>query len=290
MVKKQEAHEHEQKNTYFINQERIEEMHRLAKQDRLLTQVSFFPEPIEIDPLHTVLDIACGSGGWALELAHRYPQMKVVGIDTSERMIDFDQVQAEVKGLKNVTFQIMDALKPLDFPDQSFDAINARLLFGFMKRDAWPALLQECSRIVRPGGYLVLTEYEDSVTSGYALERLSTIFADALKRNNQSFSPTGRTIGITPILSRMLRETGFGNVKTNGHMLDYSKGMDAWEGFYENFKEGHKLLHPYLITSGATSQTEVEQLYEQALQEFHQPDFCGLWFYVTAWGQKPEKE
>src|SRR4051795_13569739 len=38
----------------------------------------------------------------------------------------------------------MNILNGLDFPDSSFDLVNARFLFGSMPQSAWPKLLQEC--------------------------------------------------------------------------------------------------------------------------------------------------
>ena len=80
-------------------------MHRLAVQDQLLTQeIGFFPDGYDTQAVRAVLDLACGSGGWALDLARSNPQIKVVGIDISKRMIDFDQVQAEAQGLHTASF------------------------------------------------------------------------------------------------------------------------------------------------------------------------------------------
>uniref|UniRef100_UPI0035E452C3 class I SAM-dependent methyltransferase n=1 Tax=Thermogemmatispora sp. TaxID=1968838 RepID=UPI0035E452C3 len=58
----------------------------------------------------------------------------------------------------------------LDWPDASFDLINGRLLCGFMLPAAWPRLLAECHRLLKPGGIIRLTEVEPMLTISAAYE------------------------------------------------------------------------------------------------------------------------
>ena len=48
-----------------------------------------------------------------------------------------------------------DATERLDFPDASFDLVNARLVNAFLSRQDWPRLIQEGFRLLRPGGILL---------------------------------------------------------------------------------------------------------------------------------------
>src|SRR5690348_2053759 len=118
----------------------------------------------ELANLHDVLDIACGPGGWALELANAYRSLCVTGVDISEIMVRYANGLAETSGLTNAHFKRMNAQsQPFAFPDQSFDLINARLIIGFMQTTFWPYFLKECQRILRPGGILRLTECEGGI-------------------------------------------------------------------------------------------------------------------------------
>jgi tRNA G46 methylase TrmB len=76
----------ENQSTYFINPEEAEETARLLLQDRLLTTEmgGVFPEGLDLNQLHIVLDLACGPGGWATDVARLYPQMDVIGVDISD--------------------------------------------------------------------------------------------------------------------------------------------------------------------------------------------------------------
>src|ERR1700694_1692344 len=192
-------------NTYFIH-EGGTELARLVELDRALSKGfgGLFPEHADasefLSPFHRVLDVACGSGGWLLELAQLSPHLQVEGIDIDPRMTSYAESLARAGGLDNASFRVMNALEPLDYPDNYFDLVNGRFLSIF-PATAWPDLLQELARITRPGGIIRLTEEEDeSVTTSPAFEHLTAIFLQALKRSGKAFSPSGRTIGVTPLL------------------------------------------------------------------------------------------
>src|SRR6266852_7513435 len=124
----------ESQNTYVIDAESAAEMARLLDQDKLITEAmdGLFSERHDLSGIYDVLDIAYGPGGWAHEVAHSYPEMEVTGIDISKRMIEYARAHARVRKLDNAHFRVMDALKPLGFPDESFDLVNARTIFAFM--------------------------------------------------------------------------------------------------------------------------------------------------------------
>src|SRR5690242_12311818 len=202
----------ESENPYFIDAESAAEMSRLMKQDRLTTthMGGLFPEreKSEIASMHDILDLACGPGGWVMDVAYEYPKIQVTGIDISPVVIGYARAQAKSRGLENAHFRVMDALKPLDFADESFDLVNGRYLSGFMPKTAWLPLVKECVRITRPGGVVRLTELEPGPTNGQAVERISAISYEALRATGRSFSPDGRNIGITPMLGGFLRNAG----------------------------------------------------------------------------------
>src|SRR6266496_1335994 len=149
----------EDENSYFIDHESGAEMARLLDQDRLYTRSmgGFFSERSDLSAINRILDIGCGPGGWVQELAFAYPEKDIVGFDISQAMIKYARAQAQVQNLENAQFLVMDATGPLDFADNSFDLVNARLI-AFLTPQQWPRLLQECLRITRPGGILRLTE------------------------------------------------------------------------------------------------------------------------------------
>lgn len=275
--------------TYVVDAEAALEMARLLQQDQLMTEHlgGLFPERSDMTGIERILDLACGPGGWALQCAHTYPEITVVGIDKSHRVIAYAQTQAFVHGTTNTHFQLMDILTPLDFPDGSFDLINARLILGFMTPTAWPKLLQECRRLLRPGGILRLTEAEYGLANGRTFERVSALFTTALYKAGQSFSPDGRHIGITPMLGRLLRQGGYQEVNHLAAAIEFSVGTPAHESVYQNMMTLLQLIPPFLLHWEVTTQEEFAALSAQFLDEMRQEDFCGVCYYLTAWGSVP---
>ncbi len=84
-------------NTYILGHTDTEKV-RLIEQDRHFNQAmgGLLAEQAEADlsTVHRVLDVACGPGGWALDLAQQYPDIQVVGVDIDEGMIEYANTMA----------------------------------------------------------------------------------------------------------------------------------------------------------------------------------------------------
>jgi demethylmenaquinone methyltransferase/2-methoxy-6-polyprenyl-1,4-benzoquinol methylase len=101
------------------------------------------------------IDVCTGTGDLALALADRLtPLGEVVGVDFSEPMLARARRKAERAGAE-VRFLAADALA-LPFPDGAFDA--ATVAFGARNLADLDAGLREMSRVVRPGGRVVVLE------------------------------------------------------------------------------------------------------------------------------------
>jgi ubiquinone/menaquinone biosynthesis C-methylase UbiE len=274
-------------NVYFNDPESGAEMARLLAQDRLITQGmgGLFSERSDLAGIHRILDAACGPGGWALEVAYSYPEIEVVGFDISRAMIDYARAQARVQSLDNADFVVMDIQKPLDFPDASFDLVNARFI-NFLPVAVWPKLMQEFKRITRPGGTIRLTESEWwYFTNSSALENLNAMIIRALKLQGGSFSE--RFTGVLPMLGRFLLDAGCTSVNYKSHVIDYSFGTEAYEGFRHDAAVVFRLFQPFIVRMGVATQEEVKQLYDRIQLEMLEENFRGLMLPLTAWGEKP---
>ncbi len=62
----------------------------------------------------TVLDLCTGCGCLALALAKEFPEAEVYGTDISEPAIDYAKKNAEINGIKNVTFLTGSLFAPLE--------------------------------------------------------------------------------------------------------------------------------------------------------------------------------
>ncbi|GHO94022.1 hypothetical protein KSF_040700 [Reticulibacter mediterranei] len=241
----------------------------------------------DLSGINDVLDLGCGSGGWAMDIARQYPEISVTGVDNNDSLLQYVKAHAKVRRLENVQFQTMNILQPLDFPDASFDLVNARFLFSSLAPKGWPPLLQECKRILRPGGTLRLTELERTNSNSPALEKFWDIFAKALFISGRSFSRTGHIIGLTLYLGSLLHESGFQNIGGRAHTPDVSSWTPDAEMWRQHSDTTWRLLIPFLVKSGVTTEEEMQRLHTQASIEMLSDDYRGQCFHYTAWGTKP---
>jgi ubiquinone/menaquinone biosynthesis C-methylase UbiE len=275
---------------YIIDPERAAELTRLMQQDRLVTEHmgGLLPEVPELPEGGGVLDLGCGPGLWAMELAFAHPRVQVVGVDINPNVVEFATIQAWSRGLENVRFRVMDVMQPLDFPDRSFDVINARLIIWGVLPEAWPRMLQECRRLLKPGGLVRLTEAEQPLTSSPAYEQICQLLCEAVKKSGRGFSPDGRHFGITPMLARLLRQAGFVDVRLRASVIDWSVGTPAYHTMFRDASALVELIRPFLLQYKVATREELDSLTQEAIAQLQLEDFCALWTLVTAWGRQPE--
>ncbi|KAF7366962.1 Methyltransferase str3 [Mycena sanguinolenta] len=100
--------------------------------------------PAPLDGLHPrkIIELGCGSGAWAIQAAKQFPDAQVVAVDQSplpDRIIP-----------SNMSFQLANLAQRLEFQDETFDIVHARMVMMHVA-DGSNALLR-ASRLVKPGG------------------------------------------------------------------------------------------------------------------------------------------
>ncbi len=280
-----------QQNTYVFSTETIAEMNRLKMQNQFITEAmggqnGHLPEFSDLSRFRRILDLGCGPGDWLQDLAYAHPEIEFVGVDINQQMIEY----ANARKTQNIVFQVMNITEPLDFPSNSFDLVNSRLISFAITKPVWPHLAQEGMRILKPGGIMRMTESESPITNSRATERFADLLRRALQKADQIFSPDGQHVGITYMLGSFLQKAGFQNIRHRSFSLDFSAGTSAHDAMYENTRMAYLLAQPFMLRMGAATQQELTEVYNDTMREMQEPDFRALWQFMVVWGEKPTEE
>lgn len=276
-------------STYFVqDRSNEEELNRLLVQDQLLTAsmggvLAEQPDPAR---LRRVLDVGCGSGGWLIEVAQTYPSIELlIGVDLSPKMIGYARALARSRQVEDrVQFQVMDALRMLEFPDDYFDLVNERTAAGYLRTWDWPKLLQECWRVLRRNGVMRMTEGDWIGTStSPSLDRLLGLVMAAFYQAGHSFTPNSD--GVISELAPLLQRAGFQQVQTRSHAQPYRGGTAEGQRFSEDMQLMFRTVLPFL-KKWIQVPDNYDAIYAQALHDMQQPDFLATGDLLTAWGTK----
>ncbi|KAF9565333.1 hypothetical protein EC968_004170 [Mortierella alpina] len=124
-----------------------------------------------------ILDVATGTGVWALEMAHEFPKADIYGVDISPIF------PAEIKP-KNCHFQLCNILDGLPFPDNYFDFIYQRLLVYALTPAQRKQVNTELLRVLKPEGFLQLVESDGIVyNAGPEMEKINQLSLETSLRH-----------------------------------------------------------------------------------------------------------
>ncbi|WP_143304822.1 bifunctional demethylmenaquinone methyltransferase/2-methoxy-6-polyprenyl-1,4-benzoquinol methylase UbiE [Chitinophaga vietnamensis] len=106
-----------------------------------------------------MLDVATGTGDFAIMAEKRLRPEHITGIDISEGMLAHGREKINKLGLSDkITLQSGDS-ETISFPDKTFDAIT--VAFGVRNFEHLEKGLSEMLRVLKPGGKLVILEFSN---------------------------------------------------------------------------------------------------------------------------------
>ncbi|MBN1962552.1 MAG: bifunctional demethylmenaquinone methyltransferase/2-methoxy-6-polyprenyl-1,4-benzoquinol methylase UbiE [Deltaproteobacteria bacterium] len=103
-----------------------------------------------------VLDLATGTADVALQIAYRYPQATIIGVDPSLAMLEIGRKKIKNAGLENRINLIAGDAQDLQFADASFDAVC--MSFGIRNVPNRQKALAEIARVTRKDGKVLILE------------------------------------------------------------------------------------------------------------------------------------
>jgi demethylmenaquinone methyltransferase/2-methoxy-6-polyprenyl-1,4-benzoquinol methylase len=161
------------------------------------------------------VDVACGTGRLAVELARLEPGAIVIGLDFAREMVR----RANPGGCERLSFAVADAMR-LPLADASVDVVT--IAFGLRNLPEPGQGLLELRRVLRPGGRLVVCEFSRPVLPGFRqvyeryLSQLLPLTAKRLSSDPEAYQYLARSIGAWPgqaELAAWLRDAGLERVR-----------------------------------------------------------------------------
>lgn len=164
----------------------------------------------------TMLDIATGTGDFAIMAAQMLKPQQLIGADISEGMMEIGRQKVKEQGLDStITFEREDCTA-LSYPDGTFDAVTAA--FGIRNFADLDKGLAEMCRVLKPGGHLSVVELTTPVT--FPMKQLFAIYSHTIlpvygrliSKDTQAYSYLTKTIEAFPQGERMtgiLKKAGF---------------------------------------------------------------------------------
>ena len=219
------------------------------------------------------LDIGCGAMGW-LRILSKWvgPSGQVVGTDIDESLLGAARSFLKAEGIPNVEL-VIDDLFESKLEPQSFDLVHARYLIAPLGRG--PEQVAAYRRLVRPGGSLVLEEWDLGSwhfnPPAPAAERLIRLLSEI-------FAALGGEAGRG--LPELLREIGTEEPEIDAHVIA--------------LKPGHPYLRLPLQFSVALesrllatlSENDLASLRREAEAELAEPGRWGTTFtLIQSWGR-----
>lgn len=163
-----------------------------------------------------LLDIATGTGDFAIMAAKMLKPQRIVGADISEGMMEIGRRKVLQMNLQDtVTFEKQDCMS-LDYPDGSFDAVTAA--FGIRNFPDLDKGLREMCRVLRKGGQLSIVELTTPVS--FPMKQLFSIYSHTvlpvygrmISHDTSAYSYLTKTIEAFPQGEEMmgiLKKAGF---------------------------------------------------------------------------------
>ena len=171
---------------------------------------------LELFHPETMLDIATGTGDFAILATEMLHPRKLIGADISEGMMEVGRRKVAEKGLQDIISFAKEDCLALSYPDGSFDAVTAA--FGIRNFADLDKGLREMCRVLKDGGHLCIIELTTPVS--FPMKQLFRIYSHTVlpiygrlvSKDTSAYSYLTKTIEAFPQGERMmaiLQQAGF---------------------------------------------------------------------------------
>ncbi len=196
-----------------------------------------------------LLDVGTGTGSLALAVLREFPTSRMVGIDPSPAYVARARTRT---GNSRATFEVGDA-QHLRFPDGSFDAAFALLVFSFIPNPA--AAVREMARVVRSGGVVAAAVWD----YGDGMEMLRAFWAEAVALDPASEPMDERHLPVCRPgdLAALWTAQGLADVREEPLVMPLA--FSSFEDFWSPFLERQGPAGAYVASLSEGPRRELEQ-------------------------------
>lgn len=124
----------------------------------------------------SILDIATGTGDFAILSAEMLSPKQMIGVDISDGMMTIGRQKVKAKGLQDIVFFKKEDCTNLSFEDDSFDAVTAA--FGIRNFQDLDRGLSEMCRVLKQGGHLIIVELTTPIC--FPMKQLFNIYSHTI--------------------------------------------------------------------------------------------------------------
>ena len=168
----------------------------------------------------SMLDIATGTGDFAILAAEMLKPERLIGADISEGMMEIGRKKVAERGMQHIiSFEKEDCLH-LSYADNTFDAVTAA--FGIRNFSDLDQGLREMCRVLKKGGHLSIAELTTPVS--FPMKQLFHIYSHTIlpiygrliSKDDAAYSYLTKTIEAFPQGEQMvgiLKDAGFSEAK-----------------------------------------------------------------------------
>jgi ubiquinone/menaquinone biosynthesis C-methylase UbiE len=160
-----------------------------------------------------ILDIACGTGIWGIEMAEEFKHAQVTGFDIDRTSFETSAQKRSLVGIPpNFRFFEHDVMTGVPFDAGTFDFTHLRFVGSFVPKPRWPNLIAEMYRVTRRGGSLEVVELEDLRSPSPAYNQFKALGKRLLESRDLYQFPA-------PYLAEYMRQAGAQNVQVRRVVL-----------------------------------------------------------------------
>ncbi len=221
-----------------------------------------------------ILDVACGTGRWAIEMATIFPDANVVGLDLNPPPAE---TGASAVRADNFTFVLGNMLEGLPFPDNSFDFVHQRRVSVALPTNQWVRQAQEMLRVTRPGGWVEIVD-GDLLPGGPGLNTINAVAEQMSQRRGMSFTNAAR-------IAEYLENAGAKQVHLQMVHLPVGHKAGRLGAMAEtDYLAIYASVRAFLISQGLITEEQYNQAHAQAQAELASGTLT--WPFYVAYGQK----